>query len=296
MTQEETAARRRRLWLFAALCLAVLVVAEAVWIYATIVQFWGPAQDYWYYRNLGIVFLETGQFYLPHQLAGEYWIQVMVDVLYPPNALLLFVPFAFLPAPLWWVIPIGLTLHVIRGLNPKPWAYVLMLLLLMWPRAVGAFLFGNTDMWAMAGVAAGVRWGWPAVLLLLKPTFAPFALIGIRQKRWWVALLALCAFSLLQLPLWFDYLTAMRNTTLDPWYSLGSFPLLLIPLVAWMGRSAPQPSQSQRVGVAVTVRSIAVEPQEAGVVAGSHDGNATAWSVGTSVDEPAGVPRHSVVV
>ena len=44
-----------------------------------------------------------------HQLAGPYDVTLMTDVLYPPSALLLFVPFSILPIVLWWVVPIAIT-------------------------------------------------------------------------------------------------------------------------------------------------------------------------------------------
>ena len=37
-----------------------------------------------------------------------------------------------------------------------------------------------------AGVAAGLLWGGPAVLIVLKPTFAPLALVGF-GRRWLAA-------------------------------------------------------------------------------------------------------------
>ena len=113
-----------------------------------------------------------------------------------------------------------------------------MLLLLCWPRAHAAFLFGNTDMWAMAGVAAGLLWGWPAFLLLLKPTFAPLAIIGIgsRRRTGWFALVILAAASLAMLPLWLDYVMVIRNVRIGLDYALASVPLVVIPIVAWYAR------------------------------------------------------------
>lgn len=196
--------------------------------------------DFLFYRDVGARFLADGTYYLPHQLAGPYDVALMVDVLYPPSALLLFVPAAVAPWPLWWAIPLAVTAWCIHDWHPAPWGIVAMLLLLCWPRAHAAFLFGNTDMWAMAGVAAGLRFGWPAVLLLLKPTFAPFALAGIRHRSWWLALAGMAAFGLLTLPLWLDYVTAMRNLSAAPDYSLGSLPLLLVPVVASVAQQRQQ--------------------------------------------------------
>jgi hypothetical protein len=192
--------------------------------------------DYGFYRSVGQRFLETGTWYLPHQLAGPYDVALMVDNLYPPSAIALFVPFAILPSVLWWAIPIAVTGYAIHRFRPGPLAIAGMLLLLCWPRAHAAFLFGNTDMWGMAAVAAGLVWGWPAVLLLLKPTFAPLALLGIRHRSWWLALAGMAVFGLLTLPLWLDYLTVMTNVRASGDYSLGSLPLLAVPLVAYGSR------------------------------------------------------------
>lgn len=222
--------------MFTAVCLAVIVGLEAIWLYLTIVQSWGTAQDYFFYRGIGARWLADGSYYLPNQLAGPYGITALQEVLYPPNSLLVFVPLALVPWPLWWIIPIGVTLYVVRKLDPAPWTWVVMLVLLAYPRAIGAFLFGNSDMWAMAGIAAALLWGWPAVLLALKPTLAPLALLGVRRRSWWVAGVALGLASLAMLPLWFDYLTAMRNVYGSLDYSVGSLPLMAIPVVAWAGR------------------------------------------------------------
>jgi hypothetical protein len=94
-------------------------------------------------------------------------------------------------------------------------------------------------------VAAGIRWGWPAVFVTLKPTFAPLILLGAtRPWRTAMATVALAGLALLAAPLWFDYARAVANATVDPGYSLGSVPLLLIPIVARLSttrKKAPRP-------------------------------------------------------
>ena len=42
--------------------------------------------------------------------------------------------------------------------------------------------------------------------------------------------------SLAMLPLWSQYIVAMRSLRLGHDYSLGSLPLLLVPITAWQGR------------------------------------------------------------
>jgi hypothetical protein len=228
------------LWAFAALVVGCLVIAEAVYIGSVLIGrpgWWRFGQDFGFYRDVGARWLADGSYYLPRQLGGPYVAVLMADVLYPPSALLLFVPFAVLPAVLWWAVPIGLTLYVLRWLRPASWALCVMLALLLWPRAIGAYLFGNTDIWAVAAICAGLRWGWPAVLLTIKPTFAPLALLGVRRRSWWIVAGLLGVASLLMLPLWLDYLRVMANVSIGWTYSLGSIPLVSVPIVAWMGSS-----------------------------------------------------------
>ncbi len=194
--------------------------------------------DHAYYQQVGQRFLDDGTYYLSHQLAGPYRVTLMSDVLYPPTALLLFAPLAVLPAVMWWAFPVLVLAACVRAWRPSATGVALMLLLLSWPRAHAAFIYGNTDMWVMAGVAAGLRWGWPAVFITLKPSFVPFALIGVRRRGWWLAALALGAISIAMLPLWFDYVRAMTNLHAPLGYSVGSIPLMLVPVVAWATRQA----------------------------------------------------------
>ena len=159
------------LWPFAAAVLAVMVGIEAVWLAANVIggdPTWTLGMDFVFYRDVGARWLADGSYYLPYQLAGPYHVTLLTDpgtgdVLYPPNALLLFVPFAVLPGVLWWAIPVAVTGYALYRLRPAPWAWVVMLILLAWPRAVGAYLFGNTDIWIAAAIAAGAVWGWPAI-------------------------------------------------------------------------------------------------------------------------------------
>jgi hypothetical protein len=162
----------------------------------------------------------------------------MVDVLYPPNVLFLFVPFVFLPAVLWWAIPIGVLVYVVNCWSPAPWAWLAMALLLAYPASIFPYLVGNTTIWAAAALAAGLRWGWPAVFVALKPSLAPFALLTVRRRSFWLAAVVFGVVSLAMLPLWLDYVTALRNLSVSADYSLHSIPLMLIPVVAWLGRSS----------------------------------------------------------
>ncbi len=193
--------------------------------------------DLSFYREIAARWLETGVFYLPHQLSGPYTATLMVDTLYPPPALLLFVPFLVLPAILWWLVPVAVLGAFLAWCRPGPLAWPLLALVLVSPRTQTAFLFGNTDLWMAAAVAGGFRWSWPAALLVIKPTFLPFALVGVRRREFWIAL-ALWPLCRSRWPRsgW-TIVQAMRNMTIDADYSVGSLPLVLAPVVAWLLRT-----------------------------------------------------------
>jgi hypothetical protein len=85
-------------------------------------------------------------------------------------------------------------------------------------------------MWALAAIAAGLAWRWPAAFVVLKPTLVPFALLGITRRAWWrgaaLALLLAVPFA----ALWLDYavaLTNARNPELGLNYLLGEWPIAI---------------------------------------------------------------------
>lgn len=195
-------------------------------------------EDFAFYRGVGERWLATGELYQPRQLEGPYDNVVNFDVLYPPLALALFVPFAVLPGILWWAIPLGiLSVHLLLH-RPRPWTWPILALVVLWPRTIGGVLFGNTDMWVAAFVAAGTVLGWPAVGILIKPSFVPLLAVGARHRSFWFALAATVLLSALGLELWSDYVSAIENVRELPLtYSLANLPLTLAPIVVWLGRS-----------------------------------------------------------
>jgi hypothetical protein len=95
-------------------------------------------------------------------------------------------------------------------------------------------MFGNPGIWICAFVAAGTIASWPFALILIKPTFAPLAFLGIRRRSWWVAAAVLAGVSVLFLPLWLDWVTALRNSDVTLIYNLPSLPLMVAPLIPWL--------------------------------------------------------------
>lgn len=191
-------------------------------------------------------FLGGGGFYPDYQLAGPYTIGTR-EILYPPIALVLLIPFTVLPALLWWVIPLGITGWVIAWHHPSRWGVALMLALLVPPApldfhfsdALKLIVTGNPGMWAMAAIAAGTRWAWPGALVLFKPSLLPFAAIGIRTRAWWSTLGVMVGVSVVLLPLMGQYVTVLMNARgprAGLFYSITDLPLMLIPVVAWLTR------------------------------------------------------------
>lgn len=183
-----------------------------------------------------------GTWYQQRQLEGPYPI-MLGDVLYPPVLLYLLIPFQWLGPILWTVIPLLIIAAVVGRHRPGPWAWVLIASCLAWPYTPAKFVFGNPVIWATAAVALGTIWHWPSAFAILKPTIIPFALIGVRDRRWWVtvALLGVASLPFLALTLIYPrVLLDAQTNPIDgrggPFYSISEFPLLLIPVFAWIGR------------------------------------------------------------
>lgn len=221
-----------------------------------ILSAWTPATrdavafDYETYMAAARRWLAGGGFYHDYQLTGSYtvWNQ---EILYPPTALILFVPFVFLPPIAWWAIPLGILAVVLAWHRPAAWGWAVIMALLILPVpfevagswSIGLVVLGNPGLWVVAAVAAATRLGWTGVFVLLKPSLLPFAFIGVRRRSWWIALVLLVAVSLILWPLWEQYLTVLADASsprMGLLYSLSDIPAMLVPLVAWMsGRHRP---------------------------------------------------------
>jgi hypothetical protein len=183
--------------------------------------------------------LAGGPLYPAFELAGPFRPEQLPEVYPPVTVWGLFVPFALLPMPLWWLVPIGVTAAVVWHHRPSPWAWVAILLLLALPDSWTVIAVGNPSLFVMAGLALATIWPAWALLALAKPTLAPLALLGVRSRWWWVGLVAGLGLAAVTLPAWQDYATVLRN------YQAGvgiprEWPLLLIPLIAWIERSSDQ--------------------------------------------------------
>jgi hypothetical protein len=211
--------------------------------------------DFDLYRDVTTRWLHGGPFFEPYQIAGPYDIRAG-DVLYPPVALVLFVPFAVatgasgatgataliaaLAAIAWWAVPIAITAAVAWRLRPQPATWPLIALCVANPTTLLKIWTGNPVIWAMAAMALAVVGGsrFAAPFVLLKPSLAPFALVGIRRRSWWVGLVVLAALCLPFGGLWGDWVASIVNSRGGGLlYSALEIPMLLLPLVAWLGRT-----------------------------------------------------------
>lgn len=203
---------------------AMIVLADAVYI--------PLGRDYETYIGAAHSFLEGQGFYHAYQLAGPYAIGCACPdaILYPPTLLWLLLPFTVLPAILWWA-PVLIVGWIVWTCGSRP-RQLLALSLALWPQTAGMVGAGNPGMWIVAMLALATRYPVFAPWVLLKPTLAPFALYRGNRRSWWLGLAAFAIGSAAFLPLWFDWLTAIRNSNGDPLYSLTNVIPMLIPLVA----------------------------------------------------------------
>ena len=236
--------------------IAVMAVALFIYLWNEETQLQNVGEDYRFYVSLGQRFLDTGVLYGERQLTGmPYHVEINVDNLYPPPAILLFIPFVYLPAITWFAIPVLAVAATMWWFRPSLWTWPLIALCLLWPRTQDALIVGNSDIWSAAFVAAGTMLAWPSILGLFKPAFAPFALIGIRHRSWWVTLAIAVVVSLLFLPYWSQFITAATNWDLPITRSIANTPILFIPILAWVGRTRHRATRTEPVVTAMPAAS-----------------------------------------
>jgi hypothetical protein len=195
------------------------------------------ANDYVLYMGATREWLATGTFYPQAQLDGPYIVRHGA-ILYPPVALWLFVPFTVLPLALWWLVPVAGTVAAIWRLRPRFAAWPFIALCLAWPTTPLKIWTGNPVIWCVLAMAVATAWRGAAPFALLKPSLAPFALFGVRDRSWWLGLAGFAALSVPFGGLWLDWLTTVLNARGGGLlYSVLEAPMLALPLVAWVGRT-----------------------------------------------------------
>ncbi len=197
---------------------------------------WG--HDFRHYLLATQRWLDTGSPYLPAEVAGPFDYEPLT-FLHPPIALLLFAPFLVLPAALWWTPLLAVGWCVVAW-RPARWSWPLMAAILAFPRVHVAIVLGNTDIWVWAAVALGLRFGWPAVLVVIKPSLFPLMAVGARHRSFYPALVVAALLCLPFGTLWIDWLHVAANSPAGLLYSIQSLPWLLLPLLAYVARRRPR--------------------------------------------------------
>lgn len=237
--------RRRRLirtvLIGSTVAIAILAVIELLY------GIFGPpnwqlaiGDDLAYYANLARKLFGGGGWYPDRQLHGPWTIILWTDeVLYPPAAAWVFAPFMFLPVAALLAIALGLFVWLLREWRPAMWTWPLIALCFLWPMTLLKGISGTSSLFVTIALALGLRFRGPAVAILLKPSFLPFALVGIRSRGWWVGLGILVLLSLPWLYETLIYPKVMLDSR-NPdgaLYSLVDLPMILIPVIAWLGRT-----------------------------------------------------------
>ena len=224
---------RRPIYVGSAVVLGAMAIGQIVLGFSSFG--WGPdiGLDFSIYLQAADRFVHGQSWFLERQLAGPYDVK-MGDVLYPVSSVWLFAPFLVLPTILWWAaVPIFVGL--VLSFRPAAWTWPIIAACFVFPYTSIRFVTGNPAMWLAVFETLGLRYGFPAAVVLLKPTMAPFALIGIRSRWWWVLAAIL---GVATLPTLVQYIQVVRDAKIgDSWlYPFFDVPLFLTPIVAWLGR------------------------------------------------------------
>jgi hypothetical protein len=187
--------------------------------------------------------LATGTPYAPFELVGPFTPEHL-DFIHPPNALVLFAPFAILPQPLdyilWIAIPVAIFGYLLRDL--PWWAWPAVALLSTTNSLQYPILNGNSSLFMTAIFGLGIRYGWVVGLLAMKPTLAPLAIVGLRRSKRTLLVAGTLAVVpiLVTLPWLADYLTVARNMQGIPLtYSISNYSLIALAALPWLAGKLP---------------------------------------------------------
>jgi hypothetical protein len=226
--------RRANLLRFGLVALASVMAIELAWmLWSILSESAAPTRatigyDFSIYVERTQSWLNGEGFYKARQLAGPYAIE-RGDALYPPPAILLFLPWALgAPAILWWAVPLTIAAASLWRIRPPWWSWlVLAAVLTLYPRTFVAIVLGNPSIWAFSAVLAGAAFGWPAVIALLKPALAPLALVGAYRRSWWIAQGGAAVLVLAIGPMGVDYVQVLRDARYSGGYDyvLGEIPI-----------------------------------------------------------------------
>lgn len=235
--------RRGRLLDVIALTMTAAILAVTVVQWVPLLFNLDPAKiaiDFNLYVDATRRALNGGAYYLAYQLEGPYDATPGV-ILYPPPFILVMIPFAILPWPVYWLLPIGAVAWGAWVFRPRITWWPVIAFCIWWPGTLITLVAGNPVLLFTGAMALATLRYWPAAWILLKPSLFPFALFGIWTRAWWAGL---GLFVLVSIPfglMWLDYAAVLLNARheLGLLYNIGQAPTLAIPLAIWAGRTRP---------------------------------------------------------
>jgi hypothetical protein len=224
--------------LFVAIALALFVS-----IYAGLAAKGWIGVDFVAYQMFGEHFLATGDPYLPAQYVSPWVGPGNVTNLYPPPAILLFAAFTIIPWPLWWGIPLGITVWILWFWRPAYWSWPVITAICCLVPFLAALSTGNSDLWVMAAIALATRWPAAAWFLIAKPSELPLSLLWFRQRPYWQGFVIATIVSAALLPLWFRWFEVLANYVGAPelTYSIVGWPFVLIPVIGRIASTRANP-------------------------------------------------------
>lgn len=230
--------------------LGFVVFGWLIWLETTDARYsWAIGADRIIYRDAVFRLLDGGTWFYPEQTAGVPYEVIQGHVMYPPVALIWLVPGAFLPDLLWSLIPLSIIAGIVLWHRPSLWGWAGIALCLGYPWTPPMLLSGNPGIWIAAACALGTVWRPAFALILAKPALFPFALFGIRDRRWWVIVASGAALSLLMLEFtmqWIGVVLNARGMFSGPLYAIRDLGMMVLPLVAW--RTSVRRSESRSAG------------------------------------------------
>lgn len=236
--------RFRRLYRPIAFALTAVTVALAA--VELVYGLFGPpnwraavGNDLKFYADISARLFNRGYWFEERELHGPFQMDFMRDVLYPPAAAWVFLPFNVIQLGGLLLIVVGTSFWLLHQWRPAPWTWPILALCLAWPLTLLKGLAGTSSLLVMTGLGLALRYGWPGAFILLKPSFLPLGLLGIWTRGWWIAVAVFLVASLpfisdtLRYP---EVLMNMRNPR-GFLYSLEDLPMILMPVIAWLGRT-----------------------------------------------------------
>lgn len=223
-----------------AVVMTVLLLVVGAWV---LLRWWSEAVpayralDIGHYLDATRRWVETGTPYLAHEVAGPYAAYSPLTFLHPPISLYLFWVFLSVPVVLFWIVPLGVVGGLVAWWRPHWATWPVLALALCTDGFRNAVVTGNTDLWMALAVAGGLAVGWPAVVAVIKPTFAPLALLALRRRAGWLALALVAVAAIPFGSLWLDWLAVVRNGPGGLAYSLPNYSWVAAPALAWAART-----------------------------------------------------------